>query len=303
MSTKLRIATRGSALALRQTEIVTEALRTVYPSLVIELVVVRTAGDQNQHAPVSQLGDGAFVRGVEAALLDGRADLAVHSAKDIPTGEVPGLVIAAFLERGDARDVLVSRDGRRFTELPAGARIGTGSPRRAAIIRYLRPDLKVGQIRGNVDSRLRKLEAGEHEAIILAAAGLGRMGWLDRVTEYLDPAVWVPPAGQGALAVQCRTGGPEEELLIALDHAPTRAAVTAERAVLRQLGAGCRVPVGTHGSVLDGVLTLDGVLLAPDGSERFTAKARSRMADAAVLGAAVADELTRQAQHLVRGGG
>lgn len=299
MSTKLRIATRGSALALRQTEIVAAALRAAHPHMEIELVIVRTAGDQNQSAPVAQLGDGAFVRGVEAALLDGSADVAVHSAKDMPTIEPPELVIAAFPERADPRDVLVSRGGWRFVELPAGARLGTGSPRRAAIARALRPDLDVQQIRGNIDTRLRKLDAGQYDAIVLAAAGLARMGWQDRVTEYLDPAAWVPPAGQGALAVQCRAASPAAELLTAIDHAPTRAAVTAERAVLRRLGAGCRVPVGAHGTVTDGVLTLDGVLLAPDGRERFTSRARAHMTDAAALGAAVADDLMRQGRHLM----
>jgi hydroxymethylbilane synthase len=299
MSTTLRIATRGSALALRQTEIVAEALRAAHPHVAIERVIVRTVGDQNQRAPVAQLGDGAFVRGVEAALLDGSADVAVHSAKDMPTIEPPELVIAAFPERADPRDVLVSRGGQRFAELPVGARLGTGSPRRAAIVRMLRPDLDVQQIRGNIDTRLRELDAGVYDAIVLAAGGLARMGWLGRVTEYLNPAQWVPPAGQGALAVQCRGGSPVAELLSTIDHAPTRAAVTAERTLLRRLGAGCRVPVGAHGSVSDGVLTLDGVLLAPDGRERFTARARAQLADAVALGAAVADDLIRQGRHLM----
>jgi hydroxymethylbilane synthase len=298
-SARLRIATRGSALALRQTESVIAGLQALYPHVEIELVVVRTAGDQNQRAPVSQLGDGAFVRGVEAALLDGHADAAVHSAKDIPSADIPGLTLAAFPQRGDARDVIVSREGRGFDDLLAGARVGTGSPRRAAIARAQRPDLDVVGIRGNVDTRLRKLAEGEYDAIVLAAAGLARMSWQDRVTEYLDPAVWVPASGQGALAVQCRAGDPVEPLLASLDDPATRAAVTAERAVLRRLGAGCRVPVGAFGQVTDDVLVLRGVLLAPDGSERYIAEMQGGTEDAEALGTALADELARQGKHLM----
>lgn len=295
----LRVATRGSALALKQAELVVEALRALRPDLAIEIVPVRTAGDQNQTAPVTQLGDGAFVRGVEAALLDGRADIAVHSAKDIPSAETPGLVLAAFPPRGDPRDVLVSQPGRPLAELPRGARVATGSPRRQALVRALRPDLEVVPARGNVDTRLRRLREGAYDALILAAAGLERLGLSDAVTEYLDPDHWVPAAGQGALAVQCRADGPVAALIAALDHPPTRAAVAAERAVLRRLGSGCRVPVGVHGRVEGETLLLRGLLLAPDGRRMVTAVRAGPPADAEALGRTLAEELLRKGADLV----
>lgn len=295
----LRVATRGSPLALKQAELVVEALRALRPDLLPETVIVRTAGDQNQTVPVTHLGDGAFVRGVEAALLDGRADIAVHSAKDIPSTETPGLVLAAFPPRGDPRDALVSRGGHRLAELPAGARVGTGSPRRQALLRALRPDLEAVPARGNVDTRLRRLHEGAYDALILAAAGLERLGLSGLVPEYLDPTVWVPAAGQGALAVQCRAAGPERALLSALDHPPTRAAVIAERAVLRRLGSGCRVPVGVHGWVEDATLVLRGVLLAPDGSRTVTAALTGAPTDAEALGRALAEDLLRKGADLL----
>ena len=290
-SSVLRIATRGSALALRQTELVAESLRACWPNLAIELVTVRTTGDRNREAPIAALGDGVFVRGVEAELLEGRADVAVHSAKDIPSTEMPGLVLAAFPPRGDPRDVLVSRDGSSLTALPRGARLGTGSPRRSAIAHALRPDLEIALIRGNVDTRLRKLREGEYNAIVLAAAGLDRLGLLDQVTEFLDPSAWVPAAGQGVLAAQCRAGDPAERLLAPLDDAGTRAAIIGERAVLRRLGSGCRTPVGAYGRVVDGSLHLRGLLIAPDGNHSAVADLRGAPHDAEALGHALADEL------------
>jgi hydroxymethylbilane synthase len=295
----LRVATRGSALALKQTELVVEALRALRPDLTVEIVAVRTAGDRNQTAPVTQLGDGAFVRGVEAALLDGRADIAVHSAKDIPSTESPGLTLAAFPPRGDPRDALVSRDGRCLAELPRGARVGTGSPRRRALLHAVRPDLEVVPARGNVDTRLRRLREGAYDALILAAVGLERLGLGDVVTEYLDPTLWVPAAGQGALAVQCRTDSSEAVLAAALDHPPTRAAVVAERAVLRRLGSGCRVPVGVHGRVEHGKLAVRGVLLAPDGSRSITAERTGAPAEAEALGRTLAEDLLRKGSDLL----
>ena len=298
-ATVLRAATRGSVLALEQTEIIARLLRSQYPGLAVEVVTLRTAGDENQSAPVAQLGDGAFVRGVEAALRDGRADIAVHSAKHVPSIETPGLTLAAFPERADPRDVLVSRAGCSFAALPRGARLGTSSPRRAAIARSLRPDLEVAEIRGNVDTRLRKLHAGEYDAIVLAAAGLARLGLLEQVSEYLDPLVWVPPAGQGALAVQCRAGDPAERIVAPLTHAPTRAAITAERAVLQRLGSGCRTPVGAYAFIADGGLTLRGVLVSPDGRQTVIAERHGDPADAEHLGTLLADDLVRNGRSLL----
>jgi len=287
----LRVATRGSALALEQTEIVARLLRGCHPGVRVEIVIVTTAGDTNQVAPVAQLGDGAFVRGVEAALLEGRADVAVHSAKDVPTTEIAGLVLAAFPARADARDAIVSRDGRPFAALPPGARLGTSSPRRAAIARSLRPDLEVLPVRGNVDTRLRKLAAGEYDALVLAAAGLARLGLTERVAEFCDPSVWAPAAGQGGLAVQCRAGDPAEALLAAIDEPYTRAAVVAERAVLRRLGSGCRTPVGAHAMVDDETILVRGVLLSPDGSRTVRAERTGWIKDAEHLGMSLAEEL------------
>lgn len=295
----LRIATRGSALALVQAEIVAASLRDRHAGMAIVLVTVSTTGDREQQAPVSQLGDGAFVRGVETALLDGRADLAVHSAKDLPTAEVPGLTLVAFPARADPRDVLVSRDGRGFAALSPGARIGTGSPRRAALARSFRPDLAVAGIRGNVDTRLRRLDAGEYDALVLAAAGLTRLDLLDRVTEYLDPLTWLPPAGQGALAVQCRAGDPVGRLAAALDEHGTRAAVSAERAVLRRLGSGCRTPCGAYGHMADGRLVVRGVLLSPDGARTVRAERAGAPSEAEALGDALAADLTRDGRDLL----
>ncbi|MGD9892552.1 MAG: hydroxymethylbilane synthase [Dehalococcoidia bacterium] len=290
----LRLATRGSALALEQTAIVDRLLREQHPGLMTELVTVTTTGDANQSAPVTQLGDGAFVRGVEAALIQGRADVAVHSAKDVPTTEPAGLTLAAFPKRADARDVIVSRDGRRFTELPSGARLGTSSPRRAAIARSLRPDIEVLPIRGNVDTRLRKLHAGEYDALVLAAAGLTRLGRGAEATEYCDPLVWVPAPGQGILAIQCRSGDPAAQILTAIDHASTHAAIAAERAVLRRLGSGCRTPVGAHARIEDDTLILNAVLVSPDGRRTVIAQQAGSPNDAGQIGTALADDLIRR---------
>jgi hydroxymethylbilane synthase len=288
---RLRIASRGSALALRQVELVLGRVRVEHPGLEVEVLTVRTTGDRNQTAPLQTLGDGVFVRGVEQELLEGRADVAVHSAKDMPSADTPGLVVAAYPERADARDVLVSIEPGTFLDLPPGSRLGTGSPRREAIARALRPDLEVLPVRGNVDTRLRKLLDGGYDALVLAAAGLERLGLGNHIVERLDPDTWVPAAGQGALAVQCRAGSPAEALLETLDHAPTRAAVTAERAVLRRLGTGCRTPVAAHGRMVDGVLRLRGVLAAPDGSAMVVDEVRGAPSDAEQLGTTLADAL------------
>jgi hydroxymethylbilane synthase len=218
----------------------------------------------------------------------------------VPTTEPPGLVLAAFPERADPRDAIVTRDGRPFAELPAGARMGTSSPRRAAIARHLRPELEIVAVRGNVDTRLRKLAEGECDALVLAAAGLARMALLGRVTEYCDPSVWVPAAGQGILAVQCRRGDPTELLLAAIDHPPTHAAIAAERAVLRRLGSGCRTPVGAYARELDGRLTVSAMLVSPDGGRTARAMRSGPREAAEALGTAVAEALMREGAAIYR---
>jgi len=291
--TRVRIATRGSALAIRQTELVVNALRLHWPGLEVELTTVRTIVDQDQAQPIAARGNGVFVRGVEAELLAGRADIAVHSAKDVPATEQPGLVLAAFPPRADARDALVSRARGGWARLPRGARLGTGSARRAALARALRPDLDVALIRGNVDTRLRRLHEGEYDAIVLAAAGLERLGLWRAISEPLDPAIWLPAPGQGALAVQCRADPRLHRLLAPLDHAPTRTAVTAERAALRRLGGGCSIPFGAYARLTEGELVINGALLSSDGDETAMAERRGDPRDAILLGMALAEQLLR----------
>lgn len=263
----LTVGTRGSALALAQTELVLAALRQRWPDLETRIERVTTTGDARRDVPLAVLGRGAFVSEIETALRDRRIDIAVHSAKDLPSRLAAGLRIGAFLERADARDVLVSRDGSPLRELPTGARVGTGSPRRACQLRAARTDLDVREIRGNVDTRLRKLAAGEYDALVLAAAGLIRLGRADEATEWLDPTVMLPAVAQGAIAVELRANDHDVlEVVGSVSHAATDAAVTAERAFLARLGAGCTAAVAAYATVSDThELTLTALIGAPDG--------------------------------------
>ncbi len=276
----LRLGTRGSPLALAQSALVAEALRALGAS--VEIVTIRTVGDVR--APDTAWGEGAFVGALEVALLDRRIDVAVHSAKDVPTAQDPRLVIAAFPTRGDPRDALVGGPGATLAALPRGARIGTDSPRRAAFLVAHRPDLRPHPLHGNVDTRLRRLAEGETDALILAVAGLARLGLTDRISEVI-PADVVPPApGQGALAVQCRADDPTARAVVErLDDAATRAAVEAERAFLAATGGGCRAPLGALGSVRDGTLDLLVGTADPDDL---------RVGDAPAFGAAEAPGTT-----------
>lgn len=246
----LRLGTRRSDLATTQSGHVADALRALGHE--VELVLVTTEGDVNR-APLSRIGGtGVFVSALRDALLAGEIDLAVHSLKDLPVAQPEGLVIAAEPEREDPRDALVARDGLTLDMLPAGARVGTGSPRREAQLRVARPDLEVVDLRGNVPRRLATVTEGELDAVVLAGAGLRRLGLTDRVTQWLGPDVMVPAPGQGALAVECRSDDPATtEVLRALDHAPTRTATAAERAVLGTLEAGCSAPVGALARAVD----------------------------------------------------
>lgn len=252
----LRLGTRGSKLALAQAGLVADELTA--RGAAVELVVIRTAGDER--SPSGVWGEGAFVVALEEALLDGRIDLAVHSAKDVPTAGDPRLAIAAYLPREDPRDALVCRDpAATLATLPAGATIGTDSPRRAAFIRSRRPDLVTQPLHGNVDTRLRKLAAGEADAIVLAVAGLRRLGLGDSITEVLPAAEFLPAPGQGALAVQVRAGDSAVRPLVKrLDEPASRAAVEAERAFLRASGGGCRAPLGALAEVEGATITIRG---------------------------------------------
>ncbi len=246
--TTIRVATRRSQLALTQTRAIAAQLKALDPTLVVDEVQIVTMGDQIQDVPLNQLGGkGLFVSEVEAALLDGRADFAVHSLKDVPAEMAEGLVLACVPEREDPRDVLVTRNGEQLDDLEAGARVGTSSLRRSCQLRRLRNDLEYAVLRGNVDSRLRKLEEGHYTAIVLAYAGLRRLGLADRPLWPIPVDLSVPAVGQGALAIQARENDSAmRERLSALDHRWTRAAVLAERAFLRRLGGDCSTPLGGH---------------------------------------------------------
>lgn len=300
------IGTRGSRLALRQTEMVVDALRRAHPECRFEVKTIRTEGDRRQGASLHVIGgQGVFVKALEIALLEREIDLAVHSLKDVPTQLSQGLVLAAVLEREDVRDALVSRDGRTLVDLPAGARVGTGSFRRGAQVLAARPDLEIVDIRGNVDTRLRKVAEGELDAVLLAAAGLARLGALEHAAELVDPSVVLPAVGQAALAVEVRADDHELiRIVAALNHPATFAATAAERAFLRRLGGGCAVPVGAYGRVDGERLTLDGMVAAPDGSRIIRGQAEGETWDAERLGEQLAEAvLARGAAALLEEAG
>lgn len=244
------VGTRGSRLALRQTEIAFEALRAAAPGIALDTRTITTSGDTST-ASLSEIGGrGVFVIEIERALLAGEIDIAVHSLKDLPSEETPGLTIAATLPREDPRDVLITRSGASLADLPSGATVATGSPRRAAQLLALRPDIKVSDIRGNVDTRIRKVEEGQYDGVVLAAAGLARLGWLDRASQIFEPEQMLPSVGQGALAIQVRSDDREALALVgAADHWETHAAVTAERAFERRLGGGCHAAIAGYATV------------------------------------------------------
>lgn len=265
-ATRLRFATRGSQLALTQTRIAAEALTASGAAIEPVTVEISTEGDRDRETPLTVLGGrGVFVVAVEQALLDGRADVAVHSLKDVPSALPPGLTLAAFLPREDARDALVASQGRRLAELPPGARIGTSSRRRASLLRALRPDLVAAEIRGNVDTRLRKVASGEYEGVLLAAAGLRRLGRFEEVTQLFEELEFPPAPGQGTIVLQCRDDDAATiELLRAVDDAGSRVAAEAERGFLAALGTGCSLPIGAFAQLSDGLLTLRGMIASED---------------------------------------
>ena len=269
----VKIGSRGSALALRQNEEVLALLRPRYPDLDFQVVTVRTQGDINPDAALTNLGLGIFVKEIERLLLDGHLDMAIHSLKDLPTQLPDGLALGAMLRRRDPRDVLVNRWHCPLARLPAGARIGTGSPRRQALLKSLCPQATVLPIRGNVETRLRKAQGEDYDGAVLAAAGLVRLGLTQHIADYLSPQRFVPPPGQGVLAVEVRADDdPMMDLLRPADHAPTRYAATAERAFLEKLGGGCQLPVGAYARAQGDVMYLTVFLSSPDGHKAFRAK-------------------------------
>jgi hydroxymethylbilane synthase len=283
----LIIASRGSQLALWQARWVQGRLAEM--GLESRIEIIKTTGDKITDVPLAEVGTkGLFTKEIEEALLEGRADLAVHSLKDLPTELPAGLVLAAVPEREDPRDAIL---GRRLGDLPASAKVGTSSLRREAQLRYRRPDLAVEPLRGNLDTRVRKLREGRYDAIVLAAAGLNRLGWERQIAEILPPGVMCPAVGQGALALESRETGPGRDACGRFDDPGTRAAVTAERAVLATLGGGCQVPIGANAVLQDGCLHLRGIVAAPDGSQLVSAVSDAPPAEAESLGRALANEL------------
>jgi hydroxymethylbilane synthase len=285
----LRLATRGSALALRQATLAADCLRAAGHDDV-ETLVIRTEGDRRADAPIDQLeGQGWFTADIERSLLEGRADLAVHSAKDLPSALAPGLTIAAYLARADARDGVVSASGDPLEALPPGATVGTSSARRAGLLAALYPGVRPVAIRGNVDTRLRKLDAGEFDALLLACAGLDRLALGDRFTQRLDAAAFVPSPAQGAIALEAIAGSAAADACAEAGDATTRIAVTAERTVLFVLGGGCLLPLGAWARVEDGRLVLVAALVA-DGAVR-RAEASGSLDAPEALGETVAARL------------
>lgn len=297
---QIRLGTRASALARWQAAWVLARLQE--RGARVTLVPISTSGDRDQQLPVDQLGgQGVFTKEIQRALLDDRIDLAVHSLKDLPTAAVEGLSLAAVPSRAPAGDVLVSRRYPRLSELPEGAVVGTGSLRRQSQLLHYRADLKVQEIRGNVDTRLRKLDEGQFDAIVLAEAGLQRLGLADRITELVPPSILLPAVGQGALGLETRADDRATRSAVEpLDHAQTHAAVIAERAMLAALHGGCMAPIAAWARVEEGILHITGRVLRRDGSEKLEASHLGPADDAASIGRELADELiSRGAARLI----
>ena len=286
---KLRLGTRGSALALWQAEHVRDRLSREGHE--VEVRKITTTGDRILDRRLETIGGkGAFLKEIEEALLAGEVDLAVHSLKDVPTTLPDGLGLCAFLERADPRDAVVSASGQGLGRLPAGARIGTTSLRRAAQVKARRPDLHIEDLRGNVDTRIRRLREGHFDAILLAMAGLLRLGRSDEVTESLDPWAFLPAPGQGVMALECRVGDRDvTAAALVLHHGQTERAVTAERTFLASLGGGCNVPLGAYAVTEGATVRLAGFVARPDGSTVLRAEAMG--GDPAAVGRAAADDL------------
>lgn len=289
---KITIGTRGSMLALWQANWVKSELERVH-GLTVELNIIKTTGDKITDVPLAQVGGkGLFVKEIEEALLDGRVDLAVHSMKDVPTEFPDGLALRCITKREDPRDALISREGKKLSELAEGAKVGTSSLRRRSQLLTKRPDLKITDLRGNLDTRLRKLEEGVYDAIILAGAGMNRLGWSDKITELIDPELMLPAIGQGALGIETRiSDGETNELVSFFDHPNTSDAVKGERALLKKLEGGCQVPIAAYGTVKDMTLKLKGLVAAVDGSRIIESSIEGNSRDAEALGVELAEKL------------
>ncbi len=296
MKKRLRIGTRSSKLALWQAEWVKNALLEQFPGLTVELVPIKTRGDKILDTPLAKIGGkGLFVKEIEEALLNGDVDLAVHSMKDMPADIPEGLYIGAVPEREDPRDVLISRTGAGLKDLPPEAQVGTGSLRREAQLKRFRPDLEIVPLRGNLDTRLSKLESENLSAIVLAAAGVKRMGLARRITEYLNPEVMLPAVGQGALCIEIRENDPETESLIGrLDHDPTHRIVLGERAFLKTLEGGCQTPIAALGVLENGRFSLDGVVSDINAGRYIRETLSGGETETKTVGTALAEMLIRK---------
>jgi hydroxymethylbilane synthase len=291
----LRIATRKSALALWQANHVQALLLEAHPDIEIELVKIVTQGDRILDRPLAEIGGkGLFLKELERAMLDGEADLAVHSMKDVPASMADGLVLDAVLPRANPYDALVSRNAQRLADLPAGSRIGTSSLRRKSQLLALRPDLEVADLRGNVDTRLKKLDEGQYDAIILACAGLERLGLGERITETLKMPDWLPASTQGIIGLQCREDDAATRALIEpLADSDTMVVACAERAVARVLEATCQVPLAVHAVLDGGMVRLKSMISTPDGKQSIQAEGEASTAQAVELGERVAADLLK----------
>jgi len=292
------IGTRGSQLALWQANHVAARLRSAVPGISVDLQTIKTTGDKILDVPLAQVGGKAlFVKEIEEALLEGRVDLAVHSMKDVPTDLPVGLAIVAVTEREDPRDVLISRTGKGLQDLPHGARVGTSSLRRQAQLLHHRPDLTIISLRGNLDTRIRKLQSEGLDAVVLAAAAIKRLGWTDRITEFLPPEVCLPAIGQGALGIEMRAASPEprapslRRIPNVLDHPESHVAVLAERAFLRRLEGGCQVPFAALAEIGGGRILLRGLVASPDGKRILRGERSGIGQESEGLGAALAEDL------------
>ncbi len=292
------VGTRGSRLAIWQAEWIRSRLREIAPQVEVTLKRIKTSGDKILDVPLAKIGGkGLFVKEIEESLLSREIDLAVHSMKDVPTALPVGLGILCVPPREDPRDVLISRDGRGLDALPDDACVGTSSLRRQAQLLHHRPNLRITMLRGNLDTRLRKVREGEFDAVVVAAAGLTRMGWLDQATEYLPPEISLPAIGQGALGLEGRVDDSfVRDLVQSLDHEPTRTAVTAERALLDRLQGGCQVPIGAHATIDGGTLVLDALVASVDGRKVIRDRVQGPASNAEELGRTLAEQL------LARGG-
>lgn len=289
----LRIATRESALALWQANYVKDRLEAAHKELMVELVPMTTKGDQILDTPLAKVGGkGLFVKELEVAMLEGRADIAVHSMKDVPVEFPDGLMLHTICEREDPRDAFVSNTYQDFESLPAGAIVGTSSLRRQCQIKALRPDLEIRDLRGNVNTRLRKLDEGQYDAIILAAAGLIRLEMPERIKQYMPTEVLLPANGQGAVGIECRSDDEQvKQYLSVLEHAETRARVLTERAMNRKLEGGCQVPIGAYAEVDGETIYLRGLVGAVDGSQIIRGTIEGNIEQGEELGQQLAQQL------------